>query len=249
MTKFDVNSDACIKLTSKLERLGRFTLPNTVRSTLNEAAFRDKKLIPETAKRKFITRNKSFFKAFTTVQKAKGDNINRMVAITGINESKGSRVAEGLEKQEFGGNLKGNKTIFNKDSRVSKSPNKRVSKRNMYSKQSGSIYDATSAYLRSKGSRKRKFISAIHSTINSGQNLMLLKTGNKGIVYKFNGSVSSLKTKKSRIKLQKLYNYRENPNINVKRTNFMSDSANVIRKQIPNIYKKKAEYQFKKALK
>tara|TARA_R110000851_G_scaffold227929_1_gene380702 strand:- start:14 stop:763 length:750 start_codon:yes stop_codon:yes gene_type:complete len=249
MPTFDVNSDASIKLTAKLERLGRFTFPNTVRNTLNEAAFRDKQLIPKTAQKKFITRNKSFFKAFTIWEKAKGDNVNRMQSRVGINSLRGSKVAKGLEKQETGGNLNNKKTTIHRDSRVSKSESKKVGSRNRFNQQTGSIHDATSAYKRRNGNKKSKFIAAMHSTIKSGSSLMLLKRGSKGVVYKFNGSKSSLKTKGTKLKLQKLYNYRDNPNTNVKRTNFMRDSANIIQKQIPNIYRKKAEFQFNKALK
>lgn len=106
-----INTDAFIKLTVKLGNLHRSALPVAVRGTLNDAAFETKDLIPTTASREFTIRNKSFFRAFSAVNKARGFDINSMQSEVGINASQGKNTAEGLAQQERGGIVSGRKLI------------------------------------------------------------------------------------------------------------------------------------------
>lgn len=247
MANLDVNNDELIKYTAKLEKLHRSAFPSAVRNTLNDAAFKHKQLIPKIAKQKFITRNPSFFKAFTTVNKAQGFNINTMVATSGINSSKGSRVADGVEKQEKGGTIRGRKLIAHNDARTSRSKAKRVSKRNLLNKVN--FHDATPAFRAHRGTRKSKFVAAIMSTAKSGKTHMMLKTGSKGIVYQVTGISQNRNSKKVKFKIKKLYSVRNTKNTTVKGVNFMQISANLAQKKIPEFYKNNAEFQFKKFLK
>ena len=95
MATFDINTNDVIKLTNKLDELHRSALPSAVRNTLNNAAFEMKKNIPFQADKKFITRDKGFFKRMSAVNKASGFDINRMVAETGI-ISKDKKLAKNL---------------------------------------------------------------------------------------------------------------------------------------------------------
>lgn len=240
MGVIDVNNDAVIGLTAKLESLHRSAFPSAVRNTLNNAAFETKKLVPKVASQKFITRNKSFFKAFTVVDKAVGFNINNMKSTTGIDSSKGSRIADGLVAQENGGNVKSGKLIAHDDARVSKSKSKKVSGRNKHNKVN--YHDATSAFKAHRGTRKSKFVAAVHSASKSGKNHMMLKTGSRGMVYQISG------VKGSKFKVKKLYSVRNTKKSRVQGVGFMKKSGQLASKKIHQFYKDNAEFQFKKAL-
>ena len=51
MAFINVNSDAVVKYSDKLERTTRSAFPVAVRQTLNDAAFADKKRLPAIAKK------------------------------------------------------------------------------------------------------------------------------------------------------------------------------------------------------
>ncbi|WP_181899556.1 hypothetical protein [Flagellimonas nanhaiensis] len=222
MGAFNVNMDAAIALTAKLERINRSAFPVAVRQTLNDAAFTTKKMVPKVAAQKFTTRQKNFFKAFTIVNKAEGYNVNRMVAETGINSNKprGTKVAVGLEQQEKGGTVMGRKFVPHNKARVSGSFHKKVSKLNLL----------TSLKYGTPKSRIK------------GSNIILIKKGSKGTLFR----VRNLKTK---TKLTPLYTYRRTKKSRVDSRPFVSPSATFARSKMLEYYKKNAEFQFKRALK
>lgn len=131
--KLDVNTDASIQLTAKLEKLHRSAFPSAVRNTLNDVAFETKKLIPQKAEGNFTIRQKNLFKRMSIVQKAQGWNLNSMVSKVGIDGTKGS-LSDGLEKQETGGNLKGRKLTPHNMGRISGNYAKKLKVKNQFSK-------------------------------------------------------------------------------------------------------------------
>lgn len=217
---FDINTSAAIDLTVKLGRLHKSALPVAVRGTLNNAAFETKSLLPKTASRKFVTRNKFFFRAFSSVQTARGFDINSMSSTVGINPAKGSKVAEGLEKQETGGNIQGRKLIPHDKGRVSGSHSKRLRAKNRFGKIN--ITDV----------RRKK---------GKSTNYLLIKKGGKGTVFEVKGTGK-------RRKLVPVYSYRNTKVSRVKASPFMKPASLIALKQIPAFYKKQAERQFKRAL-
>jgi hypothetical protein len=247
MRVFDVNNDAVIQLSANLERMHKSAFPSAIRNTLNNAAFETKKNVPLIAAGKFITRQKSFFKKFTTVDKAGGWDVNKMVATVGIDSRQNREVAENLESQEFGGMVRGKKLIPHDDSRVSKSQSKRVSSRNHLNKVK--VHDATRAFKAHRGTRGSKFVAAVMSTAKSGKKHMMLKTGNKGMVYEVTSISRNIKTKKLKFKVKKLYSVRNTKTHSVKATGFMKKSANLASKEMNRFFKENAEFQFKKQLK
>ena len=218
---FDINTTSAIDLTVKLGKLHKSALPVAVRSVLNDAAFETKRWIPIIASRKFTTRNKSFFRAFSSVNRARGFNINSFSAEVGINSLKGSRVAEGLVKQEKGGTINGRKLIAHDKARTSNSYAKRVRKKNHLDK------------LNIVDSKKRKGKKNI--------NYLLIKKGGKGTVFEIKKS-----GKKS--KLTPIYTYRNTKKSRVKASPFMAPSTFIARKKMPENYKKQAERQIKRLL-
>ena len=262
MAIFDVNTDEVINLTAKLEKLHRSAFPSAVRNTLNNVAFEHKRLIPVVAKQKFVNnRSKTFFKKVTGVVKAKDFNVNKMVAISGLdeniktNEASGlHRVINNLEAQEKGGSIKSRKLITHSDSRISGNSSRRISRSSRHDKVD--FHDGTKAFKsrRRRSNKGSAFVSAVMSAKKAGHDNVLIKGGRhgkiRGVVYK----IGKVKRKKNgyidKFKAKKIYSYtvNENYNNNYKRT-FISSSGKLASKQIQKIYKEAAEFQFKKALK
>jgi len=247
MPVFDVNTDKAIGLSSKLERLHKSAFPSAVRNTLNKAAFQTKKNVPEVAATKFITRQKTFFKRFSTVDKASGWEVSKMVATVGIDSRQNKQLAENLESQETGGMVKGKKLIPHDDARTGRNQAKRVSSRNYLNKIK--IHDATKAFKGHRGTRNSKFVAAVMSTAKSGKNQMMLKSGNKGMVYQVTSISQNRRTKKINFKIKKLYSVRNTKTHSVKASRFMLKSATLAARNIDDYYKEAAEFQFKKQLK
>jgi len=217
---FDINTKSSIDLTVKLGKLHRSALPVAVRGTLNEMAFETKKMLPQTASRKVITRNKSFFRAFSSVERARGFNINGMESIVGINPDKGSKVAEGLEKQETGGAIQGRKLIPHDKGRTSGSHGKRLKKKHRF----GNIRI---------GDVKKKGQGRV--------NYLLIKKGGKGTVFE-------IRKAGKKQKLTPVYSYRSTKISRVQKSPFMKPASLMATKKIDEFYRKNAERQFKRLL-
>lgn len=259
MVKLDVNTDACIKLTAKLEKLSKSALPSAIRNTLNDVGFEHKRLIPIEAKNSFeYSRNKTFFRAVTNVEKASGFNVNTMKAVSGLNPNalggKAKKVIDNLEAHENGGILKSRKLLNLNTSRVGSGKGGRVQSSARFEKTP--FHDSTDAFkanLKKTGSKKSAFVVAILSANKSGKKNMLIKGGKKGkisgLVYSIGGGSINRKTKKFNVKTKKLFSYRENTAFKIRRTTFISNSNKVAARKIESFYQKQAEFQFKKYLK
>lgn len=239
-----VDTDELIKLTVKLEKVHRAAFPNAVRSTLNNAAFETKKEIPIQGQKKFITRSKGFLRAFSTVDKATGFNVNRMVATTGINSKKGSKVASNLEKQEFGGSLYTSKIVPHDDSRVSKSHSKRLRRKNWPSKINA--HNSTQAFKSHTGTRGSKFVAAVMSAAKRGKKYMILESQGRGMLYEIKGLKSNRKTGRLNFKVDKLFSIKRSSRATTQSKGFIRASKNKVIKKITKNYKNNAEYQLKK---
>jgi len=133
--QFNVDTDEVIQFTNRLEKLNGSAFPNAVRGTLNGLAFDVKtKTMPEETQKKFINRQKNFFKANSGVEVAKGFNVRSMVSVVGFKSKRpNNQAVEDLEKQEHGGIIKGRSFLALHQARTSKSINKLVAKRNRIS--------------------------------------------------------------------------------------------------------------------
>lgn len=247
MPIFDVNNDEAIKLSARLERLHKSAFPSAVRNTLNRAAFETKKNIPKVAASKFVTRQKTFFKRFSTVDKSKGFDVDKMVSTVGIDSRLNKELAENLESQEFGGIVRGKKLIPHDESRIGKRQDKRVSSRNYLNKVK--IHNATRSFKRAKGTRGSKFVAAVMSTAKRGKKHMRLDSGTRGIVYEVTSVKSNIRSKKPSFKIKKLYSVRSNKSHSVKSTGFMLKSATLASRNMNQYFKENAEFQFEKQLK
>ena len=242
MLKLD--ADSVIKLTVKLDKLHRSALPSAVRNTLNNAAFQTKKEIPIQGAKRFITRRKTFLKAFSTVDKANGFKINSMVSMAGINSKKGADIANELEKQEFGGNLDTSRLVPHDDARISRSKERRLKRKNRLNKLEA--HKASKAYRSHRGTKKSKFVAAVMSTAASGKKYMLLENKGTGMIYELKGLKRSKGSRGARFKLKKVFYLKKADNANVNGRGFIRAAKTEASKKINIFYKKNAEYQLKK---
>lgn len=183
--KLNVNTDATIQLTAKLEKLSKSAFPSAVRNTLNETAFKTKSLVPKKASQNFTIRQNNLFKRFVLVDKANGFDVNNMKSTVGIDSTTKSKLAEGLEKQEKGGIIQGSKLIAHDKARISTSNKKKVRTVNYKSR----VTNVSKKGNRAKGSKY----------------VMIRKSGSKGTIFETkNGKLNPLynirNTDKTRVK-------------------------------------------------
>ncbi len=205
MPSFDLDSDAAVVFTNKLEKLHRSALPVAVRSTLNSAAFDVKqRSMPREAKATFTERRKNFFKAKSSVKKAQGFDIKSMRSTVGFVGANGNPAVGNLEKQERGGKIGGRGFIPMNDARVSNSLSRSIRGKNRLS----SIDN-----LKKIRSKKR-----FHQIVR--------KVGVGGFILYKNTVFEVKKLERSNIKLRGLYSHEKGRSAVIKTgTNFMKNAS------------------------
>lgn len=225
MAAFNINSDAAVVFTNKLEKMHRSALPNAVRGALNGAAFDVKKnTMPNAASSTFESRKKNFFRATSSVKPAKGFNLKTMVATVGFVGGDKNQAVQDLEKQERGGKIGGRSFIPTPSARVSKSPKKMVRKPNRITN--------IRAIDRIKSNKD------FHRTIN--------RVGVKGHVIHKNVLYEIKKINRGKIKLLPLFSYQKNRAVKIGATHFMKKASMKTQKQLPSFYVKEAKRQIKR---
>lgn len=193
--KVNINTDAAVIFTNKLEKLHRSALPNAVRSTLNSAAFDVKKdTMPASADRTFTNRVKNFFKANSRVEMAQGWSIQAMKATVGFVEGglKGGKnfAVKDLEQQEHGGQIKARSFIPTKDARGGSGarpvrPGNRLSKIKVVNSARATGKSAAEKFVKSAihagkkgyvvGNRGKKMLWQINKIKRAGRNTVIGK--------------------------------------------------------------------------
>ena len=232
--RFNVNTDAAIILTAKLERMHKSAMPSAIRSTLNDAAFAMKqKEILDSAKSNMNVRNPSFFKRFTGVKRANGFNVGSMYSEVGFQDrgqnSARKAINKGMESNEFGGQDNDGGMYIGK-TRTAKGlvkRNARFDKAKVLKSKSKS--NVARMYASAK-SKKQVFINT-----SKGRFLVQVKKFERGA----SGSGPD-------IKLDFLMRHRKQYVAKAKATHFNKEAALKTQKQMDNFYKKNAEYQFNK---
>lgn len=247
----NVNTNATIILTAKLERLNKQAFPSAVRSTLNDAAFAMKQgNILESAKKNMTVRNPSFFRKFTGVDRAKGFDVKSMHSQVGFintdpNKKKGQKAIEGMEHNEVGGS-DNTGAMYMKAARTGGSPDRLVRKKARFDKNN---------VAGSKSRQKKNFFKNAFASVKENKpvfvetkkgtilvqykSLKKYKRGNKskGIVknsFKFNSTI--------------LMRSRRLNAANAKATHFNKEAALKTQKEIEVFYAKNAQHQFDKVL-
>ena len=235
MGSFNVNNDAAVELTNKLEKLSRSAFPVAIRNTLNNTA-RDVKTrsILIVTEKEFTNRSRNFFKVFSGFIPASGFSVNSMRATVGI-FPKGNQSAKDLVAQEYGGKVGGRSFISHKSgtARTGRNPDKKISK----AKAIGNFKNMPQIAWGNKKNFRRK-----------------TKRLKKGKAYIYGNTVFLIKRTERRrggswLKTEKIWTYKSGRSAKIsKASNFMLKSAMLSRKKMLGLYKKEAERQFKRAL-
>ncbi|MCE3278026.1 MAG: hypothetical protein K0S44_217 [Bacteroidetes bacterium] len=215
----NINTDAAVQYTVKLEKLHKSALPNAIRNTLNSAAFDVKKsTMPQSADTVFEKRQPNFFKANSRVDMAKGWDMNSMKSTVGFVEGglKGGNnyAVKDLEEQEGGGSI-GHKTFIPlRFARQGNKSNKPV-RANARLSEIKNITHARDA----KG--KNKMERFVKSAIHAGKGGHVLSNG---ILWKIN-SIKRLKSGNTVTNKTPLYTVLKNRSVNVSGTKFMMKAS------------------------
>ncbi|MCH9621013.1 MAG: hypothetical protein S4CHLAM20_04270 [Chlamydiia bacterium] len=178
MPVLNVNTDAVVALTSKLEKMRKHDFPVTVRKSLNSVAFDNRNsVLPSQFQSNFIQRNKGTVRAFTRVSTAQGFSVNKMRSISGFIDS-GRSFTDDMLKQELGGSVERSK-IANTKARSGGSNSRLVSSKNRL-RNIGRL----SGRGVKKGNKKG-FVKAAHSVgvggfVKYGSTLFRINSLNKG---------------------------------------------------------------------
>ena len=249
---FNVNTDAVISFTAKLERLNRQGFPNAVRSTLSDGAFEmKKKNILFSAKKNMTVRSPSFFKKFTGVDKAKGYEINSMKAKVGFintdkDPKKGQKAIVGMEHNEVGGSdstgaMYLGKTRHNNSLRRKVRLNARYDKKNLARGHQFSVRN-------SKNRGGQSTVMALMASYEEQKPVFIRPKSGIAYVVKVL-SAFNMKEGKREFKLEFLMRSRKKKTAHAKATHFNKEAAIKTSKQMDVFYVKNAEREFNKALK
>ena len=240
--ELNINCDAAVIFADKLERIGKSALPNAIRETLSATALHVKqKSMPGIAGKTFTQRNKTFFKANSVVDFAKGKDIYTMRSAVGFNSSKlkgGSNFAvKNLEQQEHGGKIGGKSFIPLTPSRVNNLFTKNVKANARFSR----IKNLVKARNQKGPTKEQRFIQA---TLKAKKGGYILGGETKGQNTLF--KVNQIPEKGQELKLTALYDYSKNRKIKVNKTQFLERSARISQRQMNRIFVVNAKKQIDK---
>ena len=239
----NINTDATVVFTDKLEELHRSALPSAVRGSLNRAVFDVKtKTMPDSANREFVNRSKNFFKGNSRFKNAKGFDMATMKSTVGFVEARlrGSNnfAVQNLEQQEVGGEIGGRSFKPYITSRPGKNRKKLVSPRNRLS----NIKKIVNAKNVSGSSKKQKFIKAVFTAGKGG--FVLSEFKGTEVLWRVN---SLRRTVAGKFKLTPLYKFEKGGTVKInKPTHFMQKASVVSSKKIEQFYVIEAKRQIKK---
>lgn len=230
----DVNTDACIVMTNKLERLHRSAFPNAVRETLSKAALDVKKVtLLKSADNEFVKRQPNFFRANSRVDFAKGYNISAMKATVGMVEGglKGGNnyAVKDLEQQEEGGVIGGRSFVPMDGARVGGNSKKIVKAINRIS---NIKKIANTRNVKGVNWSQRVIKSAVFA--GKGGYVLDWRSGKSGILYRINsitrngGNVLFKKTA--------LFSVNKNRKLTIRATSFMKSAALETADKLEKIY-------------
>lgn len=207
----NINSDAAVKHTNRLEQMHRSALPNAIRNTLNATAFDVKKnTMPESAAQEFTQRAPNFFKANSRVEMAKGFNTSTMKAVVGFTGT--DQAIRDLEQQEYGGNIESRSFIPMDTARVGGSNESKVRPAFRISK----VKKVVNSNTMQGSTPQARFRAA---AIKAGPGGYVIGNNEKKTLWKIesiNGNI---------IKKRPLFSYEKGRNVRVSETSFMRDAS------------------------
>lgn len=229
--EFDINMDAAVVFTNQLEKMHRSALPVAVRETLNGAAF-DVKMntMPDEAEDAFVIRKKNFFKAKSSVDRAKGFDISSMEAVVGFIGD--DQAVKDLEAQEHGGEIEGRSFIPMDTARSGNSHDNQVRPSNRIT----TVKNIINSNTMEGKSAKQQFVNAVS------------KAGKGGFVLGNNDKQTLFRVKNDGrdFKLTPLFSYEKGRDVSVSKTEFMQTATEKSAQELNSIYQKQAEKQIER---
>lgn len=243
----NINTDAVVAYTNKLEKLHKSDLPIAIRNTLTKAALETKtKSLLSISSKTFTNRKKTFFKAKSRFKGAVGFDINRMKATVGmvdIRRDGGDHAVRNLKQQEKGGDISGRSFIPTNAARIGGVRSGNVAPRNRLSRIS--IRDAIRVRKSSGKNRRQRFVRSIITAKNKFGNRALILT--RSMLFRVNSVNINSRSGKLRFKLTELYTFEKRRTINVSATNFMRKSSLIQVRKLDIIYINEANKRIAKA--
>ena len=237
----NINSDAAVRHTARLDRLHRSALPVAVRNTLNKAAFDVKKeSMPSVAKKTFVERSPNFFKANSKVTPATGFNVSSMKATVGfVSKSGNDKSVDDLEQQEHGGQIGGRSLVALKQARSGSSWNKRVRANLRMGKIRGKIIDPGKAGPKNNVKKEQAFVK---SAVHAGKGGLIF--GKKSVVFQ----IRALKRVKGNtiVKVTPIYSVERGRKARIKATNFMRKASLLSGNKMEQIFAQEAKKQIER---
>lgn len=265
--KLNINTNAVVSFTNKLEKMHKSALPSAIRNTLNDVAFDVKlKTMPKEAKKHFKKRQPNFFRANSKVEKAQGFDMKTMKSTVGFYENnlggKSNFAVQDLEQQENGGTIKKKSFIAMKGARKNNSKNKTVAPEFQMDKINGNSFIRTNRSGKNGRfgtktrnlSKKQQFIrAAIMATKLHGNNAFVLGGKSKGggrTLFKITELRTSGRYTKGKHNLSinriPIYSVKDGRVTKVKAKNFMKRASLESGLNINSYYIKQAQRQFDK---
>lgn len=238
----NINTDEVIKHTVRLERIGKNALPTAIRGALNKAAFNTKKdTLLSQSKKSFVNRDKNFFRAFSRVEMATGNNVNTMKSVVGMTEQglKGGNnyAVKDLEQQEFGGSIGGRKLIPLVTARVGQSNQRKIAPKNTIRK----INNVVSSKGLTGKNKAQRFIKAVVKAGKGGYVAGSMTTNERYIWRVTMAPRTDLRTRKTVFKAVPLYEINNTKRVRVRSTSFMEKASLQSAKNISQYYIDEAE--------
>jgi len=238
LAQLNINTDGCVVLTDRLERLNRSALPVAVRQTLNAAAFDVKKVtLPKSAENNFIKRSPNFFKIFSKVNKATGFNMRSMKAEVGMtdNGKQSARTAvKNMDVQEGGGSIDSGSDYL-KASRGGNNK-KKVTRSNYFDKSrivKGPFKKATTT--------KSQFVASAFVAMRENKRMSI--STSKGRFLMQVKKVWKYK-RRSAVKVSSKLLMKSRSQVNIRATNFSKEAAKMTSDKIEGFFAVEAQKQF-----
>jgi hypothetical protein len=234
--RLNINCDAVVKFTARLERMAKSDLPVAVRSALNDAAYDVKtNTMPKSAEKTFEKRQPNFFKANSRFEKAEGFKISQMKSTVGFKSDnlKGSNnfAVKDLEQQEKGGKIGGKAFIPMNPARVGQNKAKAVRSMN----RTTAVRNIVDSNRVSGANGRQSFIRA---AFKAGKGGHVLGNRTPKILWRVN---SLNRTADGRLKMTPLYSYKENRGVSVKRTSFMESASKITGAKMEGFFEAQAK--------
>ncbi|MBX2906172.1 MAG: hypothetical protein KF744_09050 [Taibaiella sp.] len=243
----DINSDAVVAQTARLERI-RGGLGRAVKRTLNSAALdvKQRTMIEESDK-EFEKRKPTFWRARSRVEFAAGSQVDHMRStvgfVAGTGDKESGHATEDLEQQEHGGAIDKRAFIASDRARTGRG---NVRDELTLARIKHSIWDSKNGNVRGKSDKEKFIISALYAKAYGGYVLgNQFKNGNRHLykvlsVIRVGGN--------THVSTQMIYNVQGGRKAKVEATHFMEHASERTAEKMEGMFYREAQRQINSAM-